>query len=88
MDDPFEIGSVKDAGVCNDAPGDNKKVPTEVPKARRCEYNCGESVVSLQNMGDIPRLSIDLRSQGVGLSLNLLEPSLSQRKVATHSSSP
>lgn len=45
-------------------------------------------VVSLQNVGDIPRLSIDLRSQGVGSSLNLLEPSLSQRKVTMHSSSP
>lgn len=30
-------------GVCNGAAGDNKKVPIEVPKARRCEYDCGES---------------------------------------------
>lgn len=45
-------------------------------------------VVSLQNVGDIPRLSINLHSQGVGSSLNLLEPSLSQRKVTVHSSSP
>ena len=88
MDEPSEVGLVKQVGAHFDVSGGRKQVTTEV-------FEVGETmgaifmnpVVPPQNASDISRPNADFSLQGVVSSSNLPVMDLSLSKMAEHSSS-